>query len=128
MANFLVFTLSGLVIGAIYAVSAMGLVVTYVTSRVFNFAHGAVGMLVAFIYYTLRITLGLNEVVALVLSLLVIAPLIGVILDATLMRRLQRVPVAVRLMVTLALFVFLTGLAVLIWGSTERPLPPLISN
>jgi branched-chain amino acid transport system permease protein len=128
MQNLLIYTLSGLVIGAIYAVSAVGLVVTYVTSRVFNFAHGAVGMVVAFIYYTLRVTVGIPEVPALILSLVVIAPLIGLILDATLMRRLQRVPVAVRLMVTLALFLFLTGVAVLIWGDTDRAMPPLISN
>jgi branched-chain amino acid transport system permease protein len=128
MQNFLIYTLTGLVIGAIYAVSAVGLVVTYVTSRVFNFAHGAVGMVVAFIYYTLRVTVGIPEVPSLILSLVVIAPLIGLILDATLMRRLQRVPVAVRLMVTLALFLFLTGVAVLIWGDTDRAMPPLISN
>jgi branched-chain amino acid transport system permease protein len=127
MHNFLIYSVSGLVIGGIYAISASGLVVTYVTSRVFNFAHGAVGMVVAFLYYALRVSAGVPEIPALALSLLVIAPLIGVILDVALMRRLQRVQVAVRLMVTLALFAFLTGLAVLIWGSTARSLPPLIS-
>jgi branched-chain amino acid transport system permease protein len=128
MHNFLIYTVSGLVIGAIYAISATGLVVTYVTSRVFNFAHGAVGMVVAFLYYALRVSVGVPEIPALAVSLLVIAPLMGVILDVALMRPLQRAQVAVRLMVTLALFAFLTGTAVLVWGDAARSLPPLISS
>ena len=39
------FTIIGLSTGAIYAVAASGLVVTYTTSGIFNFAHGAIGML-----------------------------------------------------------------------------------
>jgi branched-subunit amino acid ABC-type transport system permease component len=33
---------AGLVLGSIYAISALGLVLTYTASRVFNFAHGAI--------------------------------------------------------------------------------------
>ena len=35
------YIISGLVAGSIYAISALGLVLTYTSSRVFNFAHGA---------------------------------------------------------------------------------------
>jgi len=35
------YIISGLVVGSIYAISALGLVLTYTSSRVFNFAHGA---------------------------------------------------------------------------------------
>ena len=43
----------GLQAAAIYAVAASGLVVTYATSGIFNFAHGATGMLAAFSYWEL---------------------------------------------------------------------------
>ncbi|MCB0972434.1 MAG: hypothetical protein KDA97_13090, partial [Acidimicrobiales bacterium] len=43
----------GLVSAAIYAVAASGLVVTYTTSGIFNFAHGAVAMVCAFVYWQL---------------------------------------------------------------------------
>ena len=36
------YIISGLVVGSIYAISALGLVLTYTSSRVFNFAHGAI--------------------------------------------------------------------------------------
>jgi branched-chain amino acid transport system permease protein len=52
---FIGYTIAGIAVGAIYAISATGLVVTYTTSGVFNFAHGATGMLMAFLYWQLRV-------------------------------------------------------------------------
>ena len=54
MDKLLAFTIIGLSTGAIYAVAASGLVVTYTTSGIFNFAHGATGMLAAFVYWQFR--------------------------------------------------------------------------
>ena len=53
MSNFLQFTVFGVMFGAGYAIAATGLVVTYTTSGVFNFAQGAVGMIAAFSYWEL---------------------------------------------------------------------------
>ena len=53
MSVFLSFTVLGIVYGAIYAITATGLVVTYTTTGVFNFAQGAVGMIAAFTYWQL---------------------------------------------------------------------------
>ena len=59
--KFLIFTIVGLSTAAIYAVIASGLVLTYTTTGVFNFAHGATGMLAAFAYWQLRVELGLAD-------------------------------------------------------------------
>src|SRR5918911_390899 len=55
MPTFLSFTVIGIVYGCIYALTASGLVVTYTTSGIFNFAHGAAGMIAAWVYWQLRI-------------------------------------------------------------------------
>ena len=55
MDKFLTFTVVGLSTAAIYAVIASGLVLTYTTTGVFNFAQGAIGMLAAFTYWQLRV-------------------------------------------------------------------------
>jgi branched-chain amino acid transport system permease protein len=47
--QFLQFTVLGIVTGAVYAIAATGLVVTYSTSGIFNIAHGAIGMVMAFL-------------------------------------------------------------------------------
>jgi branched-chain amino acid transport system permease protein len=49
VSQFLTFTIIGIVTGAVYAVAATGLVVTYTTSGIFNIAHGAIGMVMAFL-------------------------------------------------------------------------------
>ena len=64
----------GLVSASIYAVAASGLVVTYTTSGIFNFAHGAIAMFSAFVYWQLRSpdAWGLPAPVALVLTVFVV--------------------------------------------------------
>ena len=54
MQNFLAYTVLGLCLGSVYAIAATGLVVTYSTSGVFNFAHGAVATMSALIFWQLR--------------------------------------------------------------------------
>ena len=65
MEKFLIFTIVGLSLSAIYAVISSGLVLTYTTTGIFNFAHGAIGMLAAFAYWQLRFDWGWPTPVAL---------------------------------------------------------------
>lgn len=126
MEKFFVFFIIGVSVSAVYAISASGLVVTYITSGVFNFAHGAIGMFLAFVYWELRINQGWNTLLALVVTLFVVGPAIGVLLDVLVMRRLVAgASVATKLVVTLALFAAFQGLALAIWGIELRALPGL---
>ena len=51
---FLTYTIFGLVLGGVYGIAASGLVLTYNTSGIFNFAQGAEAMLGAFVYWQVR--------------------------------------------------------------------------
>ena len=125
MEKFFVYLVIGVAISAVYAISATGLVVTYITSGVFNFAHGAIGMFLAFVYWELRVHRGWPTPIALAVTLLVIAPAIGALLDILVMRPLQGTSVATRLVVTLALLLAFQGAALAIWGIELRTLPGL---
>lgn len=96
MDAFVAYTVFGVVMGAGYAVAASGLVLTYTTSRVFNVAHGAVGMVMAFAYWELSTGIGLPAPAALLLVLGVIAPATGAVIERVMMRRLADAPVGVR--------------------------------
>lgn len=128
MLEFMTFVVIGLTTGAIYSIAATGLVLTFTTSRIFNLAHGAVGMFLVFVYYQLRVEWGLPEILSLVLTVLVLGPLFGVALGQFMMQRLAKASVAIRLTGTLALFVVLDGVTQLIWGNGYRGLPGLISD
>ena len=120
MDTFLIYLVIGIVTGALYSIAAAGLVLTYATSRVFNVAHGAIGMIMAYLMYELWVSQGLPEWLALVVCVLVVAPAIGVLLDWAVMRWLERASVAQRLVVTLTILVLCQGLASLIWGRGEN--------
>src|SRR5580692_2789919 len=118
MGEFIGLTIAGLALGAIYAIAASGLVVTYTTSGVFNFAHGAIGMLMAFIYWQLRIADHWAAPAALGVSLLVIAPALGLMLERGLIRRLNVNDIGISLIVTLAIMAALMGVAFTLWPET----------
>lgn len=113
----LITTIIGLSTGAIYAVIASGLVVTYTTSGIFNLAHGATGVLAAFVYWQLRFDWGWPAPIAIVLVLFVLCPLFGAMTERYLMRGLRDTSEVVRLAVTVALFVAVLGLVSWIWPS-----------
>lgn len=119
MTEFASLLLAGAISGGLYALMASGLVLTYQTSGVFNIGHGAVAFVVALVYFQLNQPtsnggLGLPIAWAAVLSILVIAPLLGLALDAVLFRRLSRAPIAARLVGTVGLLIALPALALLI--------------
>ena len=123
--------LFGLASAAVYAVAASGLVVTYTTSGIFNFAHGAVAMVCAFVYWQLSSpdAWDLPVPVALVLTLLVFAPLFGYLIDRVLMRRLHDAAPITRLVVPIGLLVALIQVASVIWSPDEpRTLQPFFAG
>jgi branched-chain amino acid transport system permease protein len=121
--------LVGAALGGIYAITACGLVVTYATTGVFNFAHAAIGAFLAFVYWQLRVGWGWPTLLSLAIVLLVVAPLLGVLLDKVLMRRLRQAPLVVQLVVTVGLMLAFMGLTNTIWKpTTPRASPFLIDG
>src|SRR3954469_21782262 len=111
METFLAFTVVGIVTGAIYAVTASGLVVTYTTSGIFNFAHGAIGMFAAFTYWELRVQMHLPAPIALFVVLCILAPLFGLVIERVLMRNLANASTITKIVVTVGLLVALLSAA-----------------
>ena len=129
MEQLLQLTIVGLVAGCVYALSATGLVVTYTTSGIFNFAHGAIGMLGAFTYWQLTIGWGWPVWLALLAVLLVLAPLVGAGIERVLIRPLHGASVDITLVVTLGLLLFLLGAADYVWNPARpRVLPQLFQS
>jgi branched-chain amino acid transport system permease protein len=125
MTELLQFTLFGLILGCVYAIASMGLVLTYTVTGVFNFAHGAVGMVAAFGYYELHVQHGMPIVPALVLIVLVLAPLTGLLAER-LLRRFQGASYATSLVVTIALTVGLLGFAQKVFPPDEPRFVPYL--
>ncbi len=116
MENFLLFTIFGLVLAAIYAVAASGLVVTYTTTGIFNFAHGAVGMIGAYVFWQLHVGWGVPMLLSVLIVLLVVAPLMGLVIDRVIMRGLEDVSEVTKVVVSIGLLFGLIALAPILWS------------
>ncbi|MBT2449030.1 ATP-binding cassette domain-containing protein [Streptomyces sp. ISL-43] len=127
MGDLLAFVLSGLVSGALYALLATGLVLSYSASGLFNFAHGATAYLCALTFYELHSGLGWPAVPAALLVVLVLAPGLGWALDRLMFRRLAQVGETAQIVATIGLLVALpaAGLwAVELLAEAGAPLKP----
>jgi branched-chain amino acid transport system permease protein len=127
--RFFTFLVIGLVTGSVYAVAASGLVVTYTTSGIFNFAHGAIGMVMAFVYWQINVAWHVPAFFAFILVVFVIAPLFGALVERILMRNLQGASVATSVVITLGLLVLLIGFAQSEWSpATSRSAQPFFGK
>ncbi len=109
--------ITGLVLGGVYAIASAGLVITYTSSGVLNFAFGAIAYFVARFYYYLHTQESWPIAAAAVLSILVLGPAIGVLLYAALFRHLRLASPLIKVVATIGLSVAIPGLATLIFGS-----------
>jgi branched-chain amino acid transport system permease protein len=121
---FISLLIAGVVTGSIYAVSASGLVVTYNTTGIFNFAHGAVGMVLAYIFWQLWQGWHWPVLPALAVTLFVAAPVLGAVIERVVMRPLYGVSTNMRLAVTLGLLLLLEGAAATIWNQSNVYIMP----
>jgi branched-chain amino acid transport system permease protein len=111
------YILAGLALGSIYAIASSALVVTFVSAGVFNFAFGSIAFFVARFYYWLNSQHHMGTWTAGVVSLLVLAPLLGMTLYLLLFRHLRGKTTLVKLVATIGLSVALPPVADLIFGT-----------
>jgi branched-chain amino acid transport system permease protein len=107
----------GLVFGSIYALAASGLVITYVSTGVLNFAFGAFAYFVARTYYYLHIEQGWDIGPSAVFCLAVLSPAMGLFFYLAIFRFLRLSSQLIKVVVTIGLSVMLPALATMIFGS-----------
>ena len=109
MADFFQFLISGIAVGSIYALAALGFVLIYKSSRVINFANGQVIAIGAFIAYALAVWLKWPFLVAVIMAALLTAVL-GFVIERIFLKRLVGQPIISVIMVTIGLASVLDGL------------------
>ncbi|HVY10867.1 MAG TPA: ABC transporter permease [Mycobacteriales bacterium] len=119
------FVIGGLVTGSLYGLSGLGLVLTYRTSGVFNFAHGAIAAAAAFLFYALHDQHNVPWPIAALLVVVVFSVGVGSVME-WLTRTLSDAPAAVVVVVTVGLFLLLDGALSVNVHDVVRDLPPFL--
>jgi len=115
-------TLNGIAIGSIYALVALGLVLTYKATEVLNFAHGDVLMASSFVGWGLIVGFGLPFWLA-ALGTVLLASALSWLLDARVMRLIVGQPQFAGVMLTIAIAFMLRGLVSMGFGPDSRTFP-----
>lgn len=120
------FAITGLLAGGPIALSALGLVLIFKSSYIFNFAQGQLLLMGALITWWFSMELGLPLWAAIILAL-ALSALLGLAIERLALRPMTGQPLLSIILMTLALSQVLQGLALLLFGGVQRNFPQIFS-
>jgi ABC-type branched-subunit amino acid transport system ATPase component/branched-subunit amino acid ABC-type transport system permease component len=125
LAEFLPFVVIGLSVGSVYGLAATGLVLTYKTSGIFNFAYGALASVSVFIFYELHDVQGWPWPVAGALCVFVVGPVMGYLLEL-LARQLAEADRTLQIGAMVGLIVFIVSITSILFENTSGTFPSFL--
>jgi branched-chain amino acid transport system permease protein len=127
MAEFFQYVIGGLAIGSVYGLVALGFVLIFKSTDVFNFAQGDLLMVGGYLLFTMLATLTLPLIPAM-LAVLAAGAVIGVVLQTVVFRSMIGRPLLTVVMVTIALSLVIRSIVQIVYGPQERTLPTTLPN
>ncbi|MCU1389583.1 MAG: branched-chain amino acid transporter ATPase/permease [Ilumatobacteraceae bacterium] len=121
MSDVLPFIITGMITGIIYGLAGSGLVLTFKTSGIFNFGHGAVLTASVLVFYWLHITLTLDWKIAFAVSVFLAGPMFGLVMELV-ARRLARQRTNMKIVGTVGLMVMVPAICLLFYPASSNGL------
>ena len=125
--KFLAYLVSGISLGSIYAIIALGYTMVYGIAKMLNFAHGDVIMIGGYISFIAANYWGLPTVVSIVIAMLV-CTVLGIVIEGLAYRPLRSAPSLAVLITAIGVSYFLQNSALLIWGANPKAYTPVVSG
>ncbi|WP_318503195.1 branched-chain amino acid ABC transporter permease [Bacillus sp. T3] len=120
------YLVTGLTVGSIYALLAIGFVTIYNITGVLNFAQGEFAMIGALTCITFA-NAGFPMFVSIILATLITA-VIGLIIERTAILYARDTSVIILIIITIGLSTFLKGMGLIVWGTNPKQLAPIIKG
>ncbi|MDF3039868.1 MAG: transporter permease [Thermomicrobiales bacterium] len=119
--------ISGLLLGGVYALFAAGMNMIFGVLRVINLAHGELMMLGAYTTFWLYALAGVNPLISLPISALLVFAL-GAVIERGLLERIVGQPLLSSLLLTFGLSTLFMGIALSLWTANYRSVPYLTGS
>jgi len=116
--------IAGCALGAVYALASGGLVITYVSSGILNFAYAAIAFFVARFYYFLHVQHQWSVAPAALVSVLCAGPALGILLWLVLFRFIRLASPLIKIVVTIGLAVAIPPVTLMLFGNLDISNPP----
>ncbi len=124
--TFLTYLISGVSLGSVYAIIALGYTMVYGIAKMLNFAHGDIIMVGAYVSYCVTSYLKLPAIVSIVIAMAV-CTLLGIIIERLAYKPLRNAASLAVLITAIGVSYFLQNAALLIWGSATKVFPSVVS-
>jgi branched-chain amino acid transport system permease protein len=120
------FAVTGLLLGGPLALNALGIVLIFKATYIFNFAQGQMLLLGALITWWFALELGAPLWLAIILAV-VLSAILGLLIERLALRPMTGQPLLSIILMTLGLSQVLQGIALLVFGSVQRNFPQIFS-
>ena len=125
--EFLSYLISGISLGSVYAIIALGYTMVYGIAKMLNFAHGDIIMIGGYVSFVAVSSLGLNPWIAMVIAMAV-CTLLGVLIERFAYKPLRQATSLAVLITAIGVSYLLQNAALLIWGANPKVNTPIISG
>ena len=125
--EFLSYLISGISLGSVYAIIALGYTMVYGIAKMLNFAHGDVIMVGGYLSYCALSYLGLPGWVSILLAMAA-CTVLGVVIEALAYKPLRSAPSLAVLITAIGVSYFLQNSALLIWGANPKSYPAVVGG
>lgn len=125
--SFLSNLISGISLGSVYAIIALGYTMVYGIAKMLNFAHGDVIMVGAYICFFATMRYGMHPTIGVLLSMIV-CTLLGIVIDRLAYKPLRQAPALAVLITAIGMSYFLQNSAQLLWTSSPKVFQSVIGN
>lgn len=123
--KFLSYLISGIRLGSIYAIIALGYTMVYGIAKMLNFAHGDVIMIGAYVAFFALYRAGLPLIVSL-LAAVAVCTVLGITIEKLAYKPLRSATSLTVLITAIGVSYFLQNAALLLWGSTSKIFPTIL--
>ena len=124
--TFLNFLISGISLGSIYAIIALGYTMVYGIAKMLNFAHGDVIMVGAYICFFAVSSFGLNPIFGILLAMLV-CTILGMTIERLAYKPLRQAPSLAVLITAIGMSYLLQNGAQLLWTANNKMFPSFMN-
>lgn len=122
--SFLSYLISGLNLGSIYSIIALGYTMVYGIAKMLNFAHGDVIMIGGYVIFVIMSSMGLNPFVA-VLASIIVCTVLGVSIEKIAYKPLRKASALAVLITAIGVSYLLQNVALLIFGADSKSFTPV---
>ena len=125
--SFLNNVITGISLGSIYAIIALGYTMVYGIAKMLNFAHGDVIMVGAFMCFFATGSFGLSPILGVLLAV-VVCTVLGIVIERLAYKPLRQAPSLAVLITAIGVSYLLQNGAQILWGADTKTFPPIVSG